>query len=282
MTHSRLFCDKWSFTEAPLGTKYEDIMQRGSFKPVEIPHDWMIYDTRALYRTGEGWYRRTYTHTPRGAERTVLRFEGVYMDSTLFVNGTVAFEWKYGYTTFEADITDFLVPGENTIALRAVYRDPNTRWYSGAGIYRRVWLKTVPKTRILSDGVYIAPKKTASGWTLTVRTETNADGGTVRHTLRDRDGGEVTAFTAPVTGGAAEASVTVEDPHLWDPEDTYLYSLKTELCTDDGEPLDESVDTFGFRELALDPEQGFFINGRHCKLHGVCEHHDCGALGGPR
>ena len=147
ITTAKLFCDGWEFCETSLGTPYGDVMSSDAFRPVEIPHDYMIYDTHALYRTGEGWYRRVYTYAPT-EDRTILRFEGVYMDSTVFVNGEAVFEWKYGYTTFEVDVTDRLHEGENVIAVRCVYRDPNTRWYSGAGIYRRVWLKTAPVTRI--------------------------------------------------------------------------------------------------------------------------------------
>lgn len=278
MTEKRLFCDGWSFTEAPLGTEYDDIMKNGAFVPVEIPHDWMISDTGDLYRTGEGWYRRTINYSPI-ADRTILRFEGVYMDSTVFVNGQRAYEWKYGYTTFEADITDFLLPGENTVAVRCVYRDPNTRWYSGAGIYRRVWLLTAPETRIVSDGVYIAPKRDGDGWSLTVRTEVTSFSGTVTHRLIDRDGAVTASFEAEIKNGVSEAVSIVPAPHVWDLCDTYLYTLVTELRDACGDILDRAEDKFGFREIAVDPERGFFINGKHLKLHGVCEHHDLGALG---
>ncbi len=283
-----LFCDGWSFCEAPVGVGYENIMREGNFAPVEIPHDYMIYDTRALYRTSEGWYRREYFHTPEAGRRTILRFEGVYMDTTVFVNGAPAFEWKYGYTTFEADITDFLVPGKNLLAVRCVYRDPNTRWYSGAGIYRRIFLISAPETRIISDGVYASAKRLDGGaWLLTVATETTASecagkcNCTVVHTLTGEDGENVT-FSAKIgEDGRSDASVEVQDPLLWDPDGTHMYTLKTELFTDGAgaEPNDVSVCRIGFREISLDPERGFFINGRSLKLHGVCEHHDLGALG---
>ena len=104
ITTTKLFCDGWEFCETSLGASYGDVMSSGAFRPVEIPHDYMIYDTRALYRTGEGWYRRVYAYAPT-EDRTILRFEGVYMDSTVFVNGEEVFEWKYGYTTFEVDVT---------------------------------------------------------------------------------------------------------------------------------------------------------------------------------
>ena len=277
MTERKLFCDGWSFREAPLGSSYDDVIAEGGFVPVEIPHDWMIYDTNALYRTGEGWYLRTLTYEPSDS-LTILRFEGVYMNSTVFVNGREAFIWKYGYTTFEADITDYLKEGENTIAVRCVYRDPNTRWYSGAGIYRRVWLVTAPKCRILSDGVYLSAKKTDEGWRLTARTDTTADNGTLVHKLIDKDGETAATLSADIDGDGSEVSAVIPAPHVWDPEDTYLYRVVTELYTD-GILIDKTENTFGFREIRLDQNEGFFINGRHLKLHGVCEHHDLGALG---
>ena len=277
ITEKKLFCDGWSFCEAPLGQSYDKIMRDGDFHPVEIPHDWMIYDTNDLYRTGEGWYRRTLTYTPADM-RTILRFEGVYMDSTVFVNGKEAFRWKYGYTTFDADITDYLVAGENTIAVRAVYRDPNTRWYSGAGIYRRVWLVTAPGTRILSDGVYISAKRSEDAWCITIRTDTNAADGRLVHKLLDREGNTVSTLTVDVDGNENEVSASVSAPHLWDPGDTYLYRVVSELYAGDT-LLDRAENTFGFRDIRFDTNEGFFINGRHLKLHGVCEHHDLGALG---
>ncbi len=281
-TVKTLFCDGWSFCEAPVGAEYENIMREGNFAPVEIPHDYMIYDTNALYRTSEGWYRREYFHTPEAGRRTILRFEGVYMDSTVFVNGTPTFEWKYGYTTFEADITDFLVPGKNLLAVRCVYRDPNTRWYSGAGIYRNIYLISAPETRIISDGVYASAKRLDGGaWRLTVATETTAGAGMLLHTLTG-EGGATVAFSANIgADGRSDASVEIDSPLLWDPDATNMYTLKTELITGsvEADPDDVSVCRIGFREISLDPGRGFFINGRHFKLHGVCEHHDLGALG---
>ena len=147
----RLLCDNWEFSKNPIGTEYSEGLE---WRNVDIPHDWLIFDTENLYETSTGWYRRR-LDVSKGENRVYLRFEGVYMVCTVFVNGSAAGEWKYGYSTFEFDITDFLNDGENLIAVRVDHREPNSRWYSGAGIYRNVWLKISPCCRLISDGVYI-------------------------------------------------------------------------------------------------------------------------------
>ncbi len=269
MTEKRLFCDGWSFREAQLDTSYEDALA-GDFTPVEIPHDYMIYDVNALYRNGEGWYRRTLEHKADGRLR-ILRFEGVYMNSTVFVNGETAFEWKYGYSTFECDITPFLRDGENEIAVRCVYRDPNTRWYSGAGIYRRVWLITADETRIPSDGVYISALKSDDGWRVHVDTE-KLGRGEIVSVILDADGNELARKTGD------HVVISVSSPRLWDPTDPYLHTLRTEYYVN-GELYDVAENKFGFRTIKFDSNKGFFLNEHPYKLHGVCEHHDNGALG---
>ncbi len=269
MTERKLFCDGWSFREAPLDTPYEDALS-GEFTPVEIPHDYMIYDVNALYRDGEGWYKRVLNHKPDG-RIYILRFEGVYMDSTVFVNGEPVFEWKYGYSTFEADITSALKEGENVIAVRCVYRDTNTRWYSGAGIYRRVWLITADEARLPSDGVYISAMKSGDGWKVHIDTE-KIGKGTIVSTILTEDGSEI----AKAEGDSV--IMYVSSPRLWDPVDPYRYTLLTEYYID-GALVDRTENKFGFRTAEFDCNRGFILNGRPYKLHGVCEHHDNGALG---
>ena len=287
----QLFCDNWEFAETSLFTEYEDA---SGWKRVDIPHDWLIYDVKALYRDSTGWYRRKYTHKNDGL-RTVLRFEGVYMDSSVYVNGVRAFEWKNGYTTFDADITDFLREGENLIAVRADHRAPNSRWYSGAGIYRNVWLCRYPGTHILPDGVYITADE---GVTVTVEAERPAgvtvDGLTIHTAIYDGDkllaqtespclAADSGELPAPAVREGCRYSINthklyLDDPRRWDIEDPKLYDCLNELKRN-GEVIDSRVTRFGFREMRFTPDKGFFLNGRNVKIHGVCEHHDLGALG---
>ena len=136
---NKLFNDGWNFCLCDIGTELSALEDKHWYN-VELPHDWLINDTKNLYETSTGWYRKKYTNTAKEGVRTALRFEGVYMDSRVYVNGELAGEWKYGYTTFEFDITNLLKDGENLIAVRIDYCEPNSRWYSGAGIYRNVYL----------------------------------------------------------------------------------------------------------------------------------------------
>ena len=286
----RLFCDNWEFALCPADTPYEGA---ADWKRADLPHDWLIYDTKDLYRTSTGWYRRKYVHENDGL-RTVLRFDGVYMDSRVYVNGVQAFEWKNGYTTFDADITDYLREGENLVAVRVDHRAPNSRWYSGAGIYRNVWLCRYPDIHILPDGVYISADRKV---TVTVETERPAnvtvDGLTVRTSVMD--GGKELAVTessltaadssllAPVAREDRKYAVNtqilfIDRPQKWDITDPKLYECVTELKSN-GEIIDRRVTKFGFREIAFTPDSGFSLNGRRLKIHGVCEHHDLGALG---
>ena len=155
----RLFNDNWTFLKTALGVSIADIRgKEQEFAPVDIPHDWMIYDTGNLYEDSIGWYRKVITLDEIGlkeGETAFLRFDGVYMDSTLYVNGVKVGNWKYGYSAFGFDITEELVEGENEILVQVVYQSPNTRWYSGAGIYRNVWLKVYPDVYLPLDGTYV-------------------------------------------------------------------------------------------------------------------------------
>lgn len=291
MSEMMLLCDEWEFSKNPIDTEYSDDL---AWEKVDIPHDWLIYNTRDLYETSTGWYRRK-LHIS-GEERTALRFEGVYMDSKVYVNGKLAGEWKYGYSTFEFDITDLLCEGENLIAVRVDYRCPNTRWYSGAGIFRNVWLKRYGECRLVSDGVYISTK----GGEVTVTAEAERPNGiSVSELLIRRvilDGNNVIAekispccafdrsrMTELVRSEDSSYSVntdvlTIPQPVLWDIDAPYLYTCVCELLRG-GAVVDREEVRFGFRDIELTPDKGFFLNGRHIKLHGVCEHHDLGALG---
>lgn len=152
----RLFNGGWSFW---CGEPDLDVSEAGKhlteFQKVDLPHDWLIADAKNLYRDGCGFYRKIFSMQPKENKRYSLIFEGVYMDTTIWVNEQQAGEWKYGYSTFEIDLTPFVKAGENEILVSVNFRSPNSRWYSGAGIYRDVWFKETPETYIRENGVYI-------------------------------------------------------------------------------------------------------------------------------
>ncbi|MBO4414886.1 MAG: DUF4982 domain-containing protein [Lachnospiraceae bacterium] len=131
---------------------------------VTLPHDWLIYDTNDLYGDGTGWYRKSFTLDKENGKRYLINFDGVYMDSVVYVNGEKAGYNHYGYSAFELDITGLLVNGENTIMAAVNHKSPNSRWYSGAGIFRDVKFKCVPDVHIATDGVYISSKKENGRW----------------------------------------------------------------------------------------------------------------------
>ena len=131
MAEIKLFNQNWTFLKTALGTELSDIIKRkGEFRAVDVPHDWLIYDSENLYENGTGWYLKTFSWNKKEEQRVFLVFDGVYMDSAVYVNGSLAMQWKYGYSAFEFDITDFLIEGENRIMVRVDYAAPNSRWYS--------------------------------------------------------------------------------------------------------------------------------------------------------
>lgn len=280
-----LFNDGWQFCLCDIGTELSALPGRHWYD-VELPHDWLINDASKLYETGEGWYRRS---LPCSAEqlsgRMLLNFDGVYMNSTLFVNGKEAGSWTYGYSAFEHDITDFLHEGENELLLRVSHQSPNTRWYSGAGIFRDVMLKLRPAAYIGTNGVYIhsAPQP-EGGWTTEVETDVVGEASDIRMLLEvfDPAGASMGGYglEAHFDGGHEKftASFNSTDPELWSVDDPMLYTLKISLYSG-SELLDCVNETFGYRTAEFEPDRGFLLNGEPVKLHGVCMHHDLGALG---
>lgn len=301
MNKTQLFNDGWEFAKyslegldeteiaAVVGEEpFADLthMPELVFEPVDLPHDWLIYNTEKLYENSVGWYRKQfiYEETER-SKQVLLRFDGVYMDSALYVNGKLAGEWKYGYSAFEHNITDYLVDGDNELIMKVVYRSPNSRWYSGAGIYRHVWLKTKGSNHIASDGIYIATRKRDEGWELDIETTLSvAEDMRLIHTLM-LEGQEVAGTSETIGMTDSQYTVnqqvlTVSDPKLWSVDSPHLYTLVTRLQRmADNEIIETVTHPVGFRTITMDPDHGFALNGVRMKLYGVCEHHDLGALG---
>ncbi|MFC5471562.1 glycoside hydrolase family 2 TIM barrel-domain containing protein [Cohnella suwonensis] len=290
MNQKTLFNDGWEFAKS--GLEMTDSAGL-SFQPVDIPHDWLIYQTLNLYEDSIGWYRKRFTYT-KEAKQILLCFDGVYMDSSLYVNRQLAGEWKYGYSSFEHEITEVLAEGDNEILVKVVHQSPNSRWYSGAGIYRNVWLKTRDRNHIATNGIYITARQEDEGWQVEVDTEMNVHEDVhITQTLLYKD--HIVAAVSDRIGIAAgdnpvtrrRQRLTVHNPKLWSTEEPHLYRLTTELRlaaadreVDGNRDIVETITQHtGFRTILLDPMQGFRLNGVAMKLNGVCEHHDLGALG---
>lgn len=293
MNKKTLFNDGWTFAKSSLDvTDSADLI----FNPVDIPHDWLIYNTLDLYENSLGWYRKTWTRNHEENQQVLLCFDGVYMDSSVYVNGRWVGEWKYGYSSFEHEITDALVEGENVIIVKVVFQSPNSRWYSGAGIYRNAWLKTRDRNHIATDGIYITTRQHEGGWKVDVDTEIHIlDDVHIKHTIM-KEGRKITEVSEKVTAVLPcsltnQQTLVVKNPLLWSPDEPNLYQLVTELklagtaresaqASDTQQAVTEIIShNIGFRHIRLDPHQGFLLNGSKLKLNGVCEHHDLGALG---
>lgn len=281
MNQKTLFNDGWEFAKSSLETTGIESLK---FERVDLPHDWLIYNTLDLYENSIGWYRKTFTYT-KGEEQVLLSFDGVYMDSSLYVNQQFIGEWKNGYSSFEHEITEKLKKGENEILVKVVHQSPNSRWYSGAGIYRNVWLKTRANTHIVTDGVYITTKQKENGWEVEIETNLNIESNIrLSHSI-SYQGQVVTSTSEMVVAGFDNSKqntqrLMVKNPDVWSPDEPNLYLLTTQLRLAENDQAIESItQNIGFRTIILDPQQGFFLNGKSMKLNGVCEHHDLGALG---
>lgn len=226
MNQKVLFNTDWQFAKTALGVEYtqKEIWQ-ADLKPVALPHDWLIYQTDKLYEDSIGWYVKHWQVEKKVEERIHLRFDGVYMDSYLYINDKLVGTWKYGYSTFEYDVTDVLEEGENLLVMKVVHQSPNSRWYSGAGIYRNVWLVRVPEVHIASDGIYLSTRETEGGYELEIETELVDGQGDVpeltgksyclRYTLMEE--ARQAADNAPVADGqkAAGNASTAGGPRIW-------------------------------------------------------------------
>ena len=283
---SQLFDKGWLFTLADSAgmeqVNYVDI----NWRHLDLPHDWAIEGdfspanpsgaSGGALPGGIGWYRKHFSVNPKEKnKRYVIAFDGVYMNATVYVNGHKLGTRPYGYSSFEYDITPYINKvGDNVVAVRVNNSDqPNSRWYSGCGIYRHVWLKKSAESYITQWGQYVS---TTPQGEVKIKVDAHVAGGkkmTVRHTILDAAGKVV----AKGVGGETQ-TLKVTHPHLWNIGDGYLYTVKSELLVG-GKVMDIETTKTGFRDIKFDAQKGFFLNGKNMKINGVCEHHDFGCLG---
>lgn len=268
-----LINDGWSFAKLPSGSLFSDA-ENAEFTPVDLPHDWLIWEEQDLYQTADAWYKRT-IELPDGHEPVMfIRFDGIYMDCDIFLNGELICTHPYGYTAFDVPLTGKIRKGKNQLTVHIRHQSPNSRWYSGSGIFRNVFLTLLPHDYMIPDSLYLAEKQIEMDWELNVSVNTAGD--TEQRffcAISDREGHSVIEAEGNCSNGTAKVSLVIPKGKAWSLETPYLYQLEVRYGTQCEHYQ------IGLRSVLLDPNRGLLLNGKQIKLKGVCLHHDLGALG---
>lgn len=307
------FNDSWRFArfgEMAYGTHLDEpkglekvSLDDSEWRSLDLPHDWAIEgpfrdDLRnaegKLPVPGIGWYRKTFTVDQADADkRFYIDFDGAMANSRIYLNGKHLGEWPYGYSSFRFDLTPHLKPGEeNVLAVRLENEVFQSRWYTGAGLYRKVTLVKANPVHVAQWGTYITTPEISDN-AASVRIETRVGNQTskavpisLRHEVyeigdRQNKVAEASTTTGPVAAmsiDSATSTLEIPNPKLWDAESPNLYVAVTSVLQD-GEVVDTCETTFGVRTIEFTADDGFHLNGRRVQLNGVCLHHDLGPLG---
>lgn len=308
-----LFDQGWSFCLGSIENAEQPAYDDSSWRLLNLPHDWSVEPLEnqipgetigpfskkspggaATGQTlgGEGWYRKTFVISPEDAgKRHELYFEGIFNQSEIWVNGKKAYYNVYGYTTFRFDITPYCNPAgqENVIAVRVVNEGKNSRWYTGSGIYRHVWMIRTAPSYIDDWGTFITTNSIANNradvslTTTVINGDKNEADFEVHVELISPAGKSVlkTIRSTKVAGGDTleiPFLLKVDNPKLWSTDTPELYTSKVSLWKEAAR-LDEVAIPFGIRAIAFSVENGFELNGVKMELKGGCVHHDNGLLG---
>jgi beta-galactosidase len=306
-SQSILFDNNWRFHRGGAQSAEIPTFDDSNWRVVDLPHDWSIedlpgtnspFDSNAISQVstgfttgGTGWYRKTFTIPVNlKGKRIHIQFDGVYMNSDFWLNGEMMGTHPYGYTSFWFDITDKIRFGENNIiAVQVKNEGVNSRWYSGSGIYRHVWLNTMDPVHLYPNGVYITtPVVNGTSSEINIRTcisnETKkaAQVKLVTRILNAEavEVGKTESQLAIDTNSNKEIThtISVSNPDLWSVETPVLYTAVNEVYV--GNKLSHQTETkFGIRSISFSTENGFQLNGKTIKLRGGCVHHDNGPLG---
>lgn len=301
------FDSDWMFATGERAGAEKAEYDHSGWAKVQLPHDWSIggeLDAKnpmggqgGFFPAGVGWYCKSYfPPADLAGKRVFIRFDGVYMLSNVYVNGEKLGTHPYGYTPFVYDITDKLKMGDmNLIAVKADNsKQVNSRWYSGSGIYRHVWLEAKDPVHVQRDGVVIRTEKAdKSGATVkvnvSVENQGGADAGNVEIStdifeMEGKKTGKQVGGIAPQKGSFIgvianiQQSVSIESPKLWSPQSPNRYLAITTVKRD-GKTVDVVETPFGIRTVEISKEKGFVLNGERVLLYGGCVHHDNGGLG---
>lgn len=274
-----LFDNGWEFTH------------EGKTISVDLPHDWDIYTAPdpetgstgtggGWYHAGKGEYAKRFS-SPKG-DIVRLHFEGVYQKAEVTVNGKAAGRHGYGYTPFTVDITPYLYKDKrkNVVTVKVNNEEqPNCRWYSGSGIYRHVWMETMPALHIAENGVFVStPDVTAERAVVKVQVTVENNSERDRNASVAVGNGQMMVSLKAGEKKEVTTSFVVKTPHLWSPDDPYRYEVKAEL-KEGVTTIDRQTVSYGIRTFSFDAERGFVLNGKPMLLNGACVHHDDGVLG---
>ncbi|MDP4264787.1 MAG: glycoside hydrolase family 2 TIM barrel-domain containing protein [Bacteroidota bacterium] len=296
-----LFDDDWRFYQGDRPGAEQIRFDDGKWRLLDLPHDWSIegnFDEKAATTgrggylpAGIGWYRKSFDLPANTAGKNAwIEFDGVYMNSEVWINGHYLGKYPNGYMSFYYDLTPYLKKKKNLIAVRVDNsQQPNSRWYSGSGIYRHVWLNIADPLHIVPWGTYITTPSVDSAVAV-VSIRSSIDNGyktskniTLRSLLIDESGRETGRAESSLvidngTSKEVQQTIHVNSPALWSVESPHLYTLRTEILMEN-KVIDETITPFGIREIRYDAVKGFFLNGKRIKLNGVCLHHDAGSVG---
>lgn len=306
ITQGRILIDSdWRFSTVADSLFHTPDFNDSAWQPVSLPHDWSVLhdfnrdepagNDGGYLPTGKGWYRKTIDIPQSMAGKPCfIYFEGVYMNSEVFCNGHRVGGHPYGYTSFRCDIGKYLKPGKNVIAVSVDNsRQKNSRWYSGSGIYRHVWIEP-------HGQMYVKP------WSLHVTTPVvSSEKGVARidfamvDSSHDRSDSPITVpvdisikgpdgYSRSVSDSVrimpgetvkyCNHEISVSNPRLWSPESPAIYTISVSIQAPDGE-YETETETFGFRKIEYSADKGFLLNGEKMMINGACLHHDNGILG---
>lgn len=292
----------WKFLLGDIQDAEKTDFDDSTWRNLNVPHDWSIEGSYnkdepvggngAFLPTGIGWYRKHFTLPVSAKDKSVrIEFDGIYMNSDVWINGYHLGKRPYGYISFQYDLTPYLNQNKNVVAVRVDNsQQPNTRWYSGSGIYRHVWLTIADKIHIAMWGIAITtPYAKEDSASINISTkienqsENNGGEGFIQSIITNADGKEVARGKATFNfkdnkNTHVEQVISLKQPSLWSVESPYLYTLHSQVIKN-GKTIDDIFTPFGIRAIEYSTTKGFLLNGKHIKMKGVNLHHDGGIVG---
>lgn len=298
----------WKFQKGNFEEAYKVNFNDSKWQSVTIPHDWAIYGpfdkkvdiqhvaieqngekiatektgrTGALPHIGTAWYRNKFTLPKESkGKKVILLFEGAMSEPQVYLNGQKVGEWAYGYSYFYFDVSQFIQEGANTLSVKLTNKEFASRWYPGAGLYRKVSLIVKNKESIDQWGQFVStPFVSQKEAKVSIKTKVSVQNSRLVTTIFDAEGNQLNSDeSVTLYGNEFDQNIKVSNPRLWSPETPYLYKVVSKFYV--GKELKDEISTrFGIREIQYEPHKGFSLNGKITKFKGVCLHHDLGPLG---